>query len=133
MIGGKVGNLALFLAQLAHNESRLKHAAQKRAEEEAQRAVDEMQARVPEQSGTARESIRWEPRPEGGARVLAGGPETTKADYDYIRALEYGRAPTGSEDSHGQRPQPFFRPVEEETRRHGADRIGRGLADDMKD
>ncbi|MBY0298562.1 MAG: hypothetical protein K2X71_21405 [Methylobacterium sp.] len=132
MIGGRVGNLALFVAQLANNERKLRAAAQARAEEEAKRAVEAMQEQIPARSGTARASIRWEALPDqAGARVLAGGPETTRADYDYIRAIEFGRLPSST--GPGQRPQPFFGPVAFETEMDGAERIGRGISQDMKD
>lgn len=130
MIGGKVGGIASLILHLAHTEMKLRASAQKRAEAEAERIVQEMRDRVPEASGAARESITWAPKKGGGATVTAGGPGTTKADYDYIRALEYGRPP--SKSGPGQRRQSFFRPTIEEARQDGASRIGAGVTDDMK-
>lgn len=131
MIGGKVGGLAVFLIQLRHNENKLKAAAQRRAEEEAERVVEEMKGRVPADSGEARESIRIEAKPGGGVRVLAGGEDTTKDGYDYVRAIEFGRPPSRS--GPGQPPRPFFRSAVDESRAHGGARMGDGIADDMKD
>lgn len=132
MIGGSLVNLALFAHQLKSMEDKLRAAAQARAEEEAQRAVEAMQAQIPEDSGTARESIRWEPLPnQGGARVMAGGPETTKDGYDYVKAIEWGRPPSNS--GPGQAAHPFFRPVQDETNGKGLERMAQGIASDMKD
>ena len=130
MIGGRVGGIASLVLHLAHTEMKLRASAQKRAEEEAERIVQEMRGRVPEASGAARESITWAKRKGGGATVTAGGPGTTKADYDYINALEWGRPP--SKSGPGQRPQRFFRPTVEEARQDGAARIGEGVTNDLK-
>jgi len=60
-----------------------------------------MQAKVPAESGTLRDSIRVEPgRNEMRALVKAGGPATTHGGYDYALAQEFGTQKTPS--------QPYF-------------------------
>lgn len=132
MIGGKVGGLALFLFQLRRNESRLRAAAQKGAEAEAQRTVEALQERIPVDSGEARDSIRWEPIPGGGARVLVGGPETTPDTYDYVRELEFGRIPN-ADGKGGRQGTAFFRTTTDETRSDGPERIKAGIISDMEE
>lgn len=113
------------LASLAHNLSTIakatKVAAATRSRSIADDMVTDMQARVAEDVGALRESIRAEDNDDGTVMVRAGGtPATTRetagGTVDEAVLVEHGTVHMPA--------RPFFWPVVEAAReRHGADVI----------
>ncbi|GJE00909.1 HK97-gp10 family putative phage morphogenesis protein [Methylobacterium isbiliense] len=113
MIGVSISGLAALTQSLTLG-SRVREAAQRAVEHQAEELADAIREAAPEDSGDLRDSVRTEAGEEPlTVMVLAGGtPETTKTSeagsFDVAVMTEYGTSKT--------EPQPFFYPTVEARR-----------------
>lgn len=121
MIFAKVTGLATLAHDLSNVLKAAKVAAAARSQDIAAEMVEDMRARVPEDSGGLRDSIRAEPNDDGTVTVRAGGtPQTTRTtaagEIDQAVLVEHGTIHMPA--------RPFFWPVIDAAReRYGADVI----------
>ena len=126
MISAKVTGLLSLASQFSNIVKVAKAATAASSKKIADEMVEDMQSRVPVESGNLRDSIRAEPNDDGTVTVRAGGTElTTRATasgtIDEAVLVEHGTLHTPA--------RPFFWPVVEAAR----ERLGEDVIASVND